>query len=291
MPHCDNSSNSEPNVPFIYSNMDLSRLEPTLSARLHIGDVPQVVAAPASSAAAASGVAPWEQTLAAQCAAQTNTSAAPTPSASIQPTNFRTQALQAGESSTALPPRLQPAFAAQLRVSEILQRAQADPASNATTAVAKAATPAATPTPAVATNSSLDNVKILPLDQIAQQESLLNRADVRVDPSTNLWRAEWPSPSPFNYGMVLKPTLAKFIKDGQSFSFQNGSDQVQTITNKGGQIYLGQTGGETILDSQGLKHLLQDKIKASGYELYLTQRGSLVLTSTHAMAPALTMAQ
>ncbi len=92
--------------------------------------------------------------------------------------------------------------------------------------------------------------------------------------------------------MVLKPTLIQYMKEGQSFTFTNGSNEVQSITNRNGEIVVGHEGKETVLDSLGLKHLLQDKVKSNGYELYLTPRGSLVLATTNtASAKAVALAQ
>lgn len=96
---------------------------------------------------------------------------------------------------------------------------------------------------------------------------------------------------PFHYGMVLKPALIQFIKDGQAFTFQNGNDQAQTISNRGGEIVVSESGHDKVLDSQGLRHLLTDKIKSSGFELYLTQKGSLVLATTGTLARSMALAQ
>jgi hypothetical protein len=284
------------NVPFTISNMEIPRLATTISERLRVDDPSMPPGGPVSLAAVSGGSAAWDQALAAQCAAQPSASV-PGASASeiINPsglTNFKMQSMQAqvGRESSALPPSLQPTFAARLSVGSAMEKAGLSSATVESIAQESTAGPTSTPVAVATTDANaVDGSKLLPLDQIAKQDDLLNRADVHVDPKTKLWSAEWPSPSPFHYGMVLKPTLAKFIKDGQSFSFQNGSDQVETISNKGGQIFVGQSGSETELDSLGLKHLLQNKIKSSGYELYLTQRGSLVLSTK--TAPVLTMAQ
>lgn len=154
------------------------------------------------------------------------------------------------------------------------------------------ATPAAPATATVAsTEAAAPAQPNLPLNEITQQQKLLNNASVQFDATSNRWSAEWPNPRPFHYGMVLKPALTQFIKDGQAFTFQNGNDQAQTISNRGGEIVVGSGDKQTVLDSQGLRHLLADKIKSSGFELYLTQKGSLVLATTGTLARSMALAQ
>jgi hypothetical protein len=301
--------------------MDISRLNPNIAARLRVSDT----AAPDASAAnpAATTDSPtvnssWEQALATQCTA--NPSDAPGSSGRLSTSqitalangNFRTQNLTAtATKETAV---------ATTNISTLPEVPQPDPAPPTLTltngrlnieslVAANEATPATVTKPVTATalaNSITSIVEsstsaavaskdqLLPLQQIAQERGLINRADIRLDPNSDRWSAEWASPTrPFHYGMLLKPALLQYIKDGQSFTFQDGNNQVQTISNHGGEIVVGDAGqkSEKVLDSQGLKHLLQSKIKSSGFELYLTQRGSLILATSAGMAKSMALAQ
>lgn len=251
-------------MPFTKVRMDIPRLDPTSMTRIDASRVP-ASAAPAKQAE-------WEAALNAQ-RLQTDVPAR---------LNLA-EAIIRREKQTLSEQNLTLSYPARLRVPD-------PPAASPTAAPAVAATEAAAPAAALA--SAAPSETLLPLNEITQQQGLLNRADVHFDPTTNRWSAEWPSPRPFHYGMVLKPTLTQFIKDGQSFSFQNGSDQAQTITNRGGEIVVANknSSSQTVLDSQGLRHLLTDKIKSNGFELYLTQTGSLVLATTGNLARSMALA-
>lgn len=242
--------------------MDIPRLDPTARSRLDVNNVP---AQPIPANAAQ-----WDQALSTQRL-----------QADVPARLNLAEAVIRQERQSLPPPPLTLSYPARLRVP--------DPPPTATSAVAAepAAVMAATSSPAPVAESSL-----LPLNEITQQQGLLERADVHFDPTSNRWSAEWPSPRPFHYGMVLKPTLTQFIKEGQAFSFQNGQDQAQTIRNRGGEIVVANTtGSETVLDSQGLRRLLTSKIKSNGFELYLTQTGSLVLATTGNLARSMALAQ
>lgn len=253
--------------------MDIPRLDPTAISRI---DVNRVAAQSIPVKAAQ-----WEQALNAQ-RLKANVPAR----LNLAEAVIRQEKQTLAEEST--PPTLAYSYSARLPVPEPIVATATAP-----TVTAKAATsaaPVAEPTTALASAAATET--LLPLNEITQQQGLLQRADVHFDATTNRWSAEWPSPRPFHYGMVLKPTLAQFIKDGQSFSFQTGTDQAQTIRNKGGEIVVSnKTGNETVLDSQGLRHLLTNKIKSNGFELYLTQTGSLVLATTGNLARSMALAR
>lgn len=236
--------------------MDIPRLDPISVSRLDASRSPQPSTTPVNAAQ-------WEQALNAQ-RLQTDRPAR---------LNLAEVVIQQ-EKQTASAQPLSYYFPARLSVPET---ATATP-----TAVAAVSTETQPTSVATNTPSSAATETMLPLDEITKQDGLLQRADVHFDSNSNRWSAEWPSPRPFHYGMVLKPTLAQFIKDGQSFSFQTGENQTQTISNHGGEIVVSNaaSGQESVLDSQGLRRLLTNKIKAAGFELYLTQTGSLVLATT-----------
>lgn len=259
--------------------MDLPRLDPTSISRIDVNR-----AAPGTIPAK---VAQWEEALNAQrlkvdAPARLN----------LAETVIRREKQALAEESA--PPTLAYSYSARLPVpTATIATSPATPPVIAA-AIAKPATTAATPPTEAPTAlaSAAATETLLPLNEITQQQGLLQRADVHFDATTNRWSAEWPSPRPFHYGMVLKPTLTQFIKDGQAFAFQTGTDQAQTIRNKGGEIVVSnKTGSETVLDSQGLRHLLTNKIKANGFELYLTQTGSLVLATTGNLARSMALAQ
>ncbi|PAW78937.1 MAG: hypothetical protein B9S32_06030 [Verrucomicrobia bacterium Tous-C9LFEB] len=271
--------------------MDIPRLDPTAISRI---DVNRAVSQPIPVKAAQ-----WEQALNAQ-RLKANVPAR----LNLAEAVIRQEKQTLAEEST--PPTLAYSYSARLPVPEpviattaaptppVLEKpaTPVTPAKAATTAPAvttTASAPPAEPTTALASAAATET--LLPLNEITQQQGLLQRADIHFDATTNRWSAEWPSPRPFHYGMVLKPTLAQFIKDGQSFAFQTGTDQAQTIRNKGGEIVVSnKTGNETVLDSQGLRHLLTNKIKSNGFELYLTQTGSLVLATTGNLARSMALA-
>lgn len=267
--------------------MDLPRLDPTSISRIDVNRVaPRAIPAK---------VAQWEEALNAQ-----RLKADVPARLNLAETVIRREKQTLAEEST--PPTLAYSYSARLPVpAATVATSPATPPVTASaiekkvttatpTVAASAAAPAAEAPTALARTAATET--LLPLNEITQQQGLLQRADVHFDATTNRWSAEWPSPRPFHYGMVLKPTLTQFIKDGQAFAFQTGTDQAQTIRNKGGEIVVSnKTGSETVLDSQGLRHLLKNKIKANGFELYLTQTGSLVLATTGNLARSMALAQ
>ncbi len=267
--------------------MDIPRLDPTTISRI---DVNRAV-----SQSIPVKAAQWEQMLNAQ-RLKANVPAR----LNLAETVIRREKQTLAEEST--PPTLAYSYSARLPVPEPIVATVPPPPPDGKTVAAVTTRTAATTAPAVTTTAPTPSVEatlasatstetLLPLNEITQQQGLLQRADVHFDATTNRWSAEWPSPRPFHYGMVLKPTLAQFIKDGQSFSFQTGTNQAQTIRNKGGEIVVStKTGSETVLDSQGLRHLLANKIKSNGFELYLTQTGSLVLATTGNLARSMALA-
>lgn len=272
-------------MPLTGVRMDIPRLDPTKLS--HVDTANTTAARPTTaSTPSATQQAQWEQALNSQ-RLQNSVPAR---------LNLSEVVIQRERQSAILEQPLAYSYSARLNVPEVATPPPAPapvaaPATVATTAAA-ATTPVATASTVTATESSAGAEGTLPLNQITQQQGLLRSADVHVDPTSNRWSAEWPSPKPFHYGMVLKPALAQFIKEGQAFSFQTGADQTQTIANRGGEIVVSNnTGKETVLDSQGLRHLLMDKIKSNGFELYLTQTGSLVLATTGNLARSMALAR
>lgn len=127
----------------------------------------------------------------------------------------------------------------------------------------------------------------LSLAGLAADPDLLQEAWVSFDAPHQQWKALWPKPPMFHYGMVLLPALVKKLNAGQSFDFQSQGQTASLTKDDKGQLMVKRGSSTAPLTASDLRDLLRAKINAEGMTLFLDKSGNLILEASGARAMAL----
>lgn len=127
----------------------------------------------------------------------------------------------------------------------------------------------------------------LSLTGMAVDPDLLQEAWVSFDAQQQQWKALWPKPPMFHYGMVLLPALVRKLGTGQSLAFESQGQQASLVKDDKGQLLVKRGSATSPLTAADLRDLLRARITSDGMCLFLDKAGNLVLEATGSRAVAL----
>ncbi|PAW77137.1 MAG: hypothetical protein B9S32_12720 [Verrucomicrobia bacterium Tous-C9LFEB] len=127
----------------------------------------------------------------------------------------------------------------------------------------------------------------LSLTGMAVDPDLLQEAWVSFDPQQQQWKALWPKPPMFHYGMVLLPALVRKLGTGQTLAFESQGQPATLVKDSKGQLIVKRGSATSPLSAADLRDLLRARITSDGMCLFLDKAGNLVLEATGSQALAL----
>lgn len=130
-------------------------------------------------------------------------------------------------------------------------------------------------------------ITAMSLAGMAVDPNLLQDAWVSSDPGHQTWKAMWPKPPLFHYGMVLLPALIHKLNVGQTLVFESQGQTASLLKDDKGHLLVQRGGVSEALSASDLRDLLRAKINADGMSLFLDNSGNLVLQATGPRALAL----
>lgn len=127
----------------------------------------------------------------------------------------------------------------------------------------------------------------LSLTGLAVNPDMLQDAWVSFDSQHQQWKALWPKPPMFHFGMILLPALVSKLSNGQTFNFESQGQNASLMKDGKGQLLVKRGEATAPLTASDLRELLRARVTSDGMSLFLDKAGNLVLEATGSRALAL----